>query len=82
MNIDDLSAEINMPVEELESAIAGNKGLCPELALRLSRYFGASAHFWMSIDAHHSLDIARRDLGDTLFEIQPHTGSIFENVAR
>lgn len=84
MNIHDSALAINMPVEQLEEAMSGNNRLCAELALRLSRYFGTSAHFWMSIDAHHSLEIARQQLGDSLFDIQPHGRSIFdggENLA-
>lgn len=84
MNVHDLAFAINMPVEHLEEAMSGNNRLCAELALRLSRYFGTSAHFWMSIDAHHSLKIARQQLGDSLFDIQPHGRSIFdggENLA-
>ena len=84
MNVHDLALAINMPVEQLEEAMSGNNRLCAELALRLSRYFGTSAHFWMSIDAHHSLEIARQQLGDSLFDIQPHGRSIFdggENLA-
>lgn len=34
-----------------------------EIALRLSRYFGNSAEFWLGIQMHYELDVAREQLG-------------------
>jgi|CXWL01.1.fsa_nt_gi plasmid maintenance system antidote protein VapI len=35
-------------------------------ALRLSKFFGTSAQFWLGLQAYYDLDIARSRLGDKL----------------
>jgi antitoxin HigA-1 len=35
-----------------------------ETALRLGRYFGNSAQFWMNLQAGYDLAVAERDLGE------------------
>ena len=40
------------------------RGISPERALRLARYFGNSAQFWMNLQARFELAVAERDLGE------------------
>jgi antitoxin HigA-1 len=35
-----------------------------ETALRLGRYFGNSAQFWMNLQAGYDLAVAERDVGE------------------
>ena len=82
MDIQDLAVALDMPATQIEAAVNGNDRLCPKLALRLSRYFGTSAHFWMSIDAHNSLEHARHELGDALTTIEPLDVSLFDSTSQ
>jgi addiction module HigA family antidote len=43
-----------------------------ETALRLGRFFGASAHFWLGLQAAYDLDIARQTVGERIkAEVHP-----------
>ena len=46
--------------------IAGNDAITADTALRLGRYFGTSAEFWLNLQTHHDLEIARRELASRL----------------
>ena len=41
----------------------GKRAISVETALRLGRYFGNDAQFWMNLQAHYDLALAERDLG-------------------
>ena len=51
-----------MPVGRLNEIIKGKRAITADTALRLHRYFGVSAEFWMNLQAHYELRIAKRDL--------------------
>jgi antitoxin HigA-1 len=36
------------------------RGISSEMALRLARYFGTTAEFWMNLQAHYDLAVSRR----------------------
>lgn len=48
--------------------VHGKRAISPDTALRLSRYFGTSAEFWMGMQATYDLEIARDRLGGTIAE--------------
>ena len=41
-----------------------------DTALRLARFFGTSAEFWMSLQADYDMAIARENIGTALDRIQ------------
>jgi len=48
----------------LSSQILNAKlGISAETALRLSRYFGNSARFWMNLQTRYELVVTERDIG-------------------
>jgi len=44
-----LSKELNIPQTRISEIIKGNRRITADTALRLSRYFGNSAKFWLGI---------------------------------
>lgn len=40
-----------------------------DTALRLSRYFGTSADFWMNLQSAYELDLARQQTGKAIQQI-------------
>lgn len=58
--------ELAVPQQELEDVLAERRGLTAELALRLSRYFGTSAEFWLNLQTAYELRAARAALGDEI----------------
>ena len=48
--------------------LSGKRGISPDTALRLGRYFGNDAHFWMSLQTNYDLAVAARESGDRIRE--------------
>jgi len=50
---------IEVPPNRLYQILAGKRSMTADTALRLSRYFGTSADFWMNLQSAYELDRAR-----------------------
>ena len=53
----------------LDQILAGKRRITADTALRLARYFGTSAEFWMNLQITYELDLARRRLGDAIARV-------------
>jgi addiction module HigA family antidote len=52
--------------------VRGERGVTPETAIRLARYFGGAAEFWLNLQMTHDLKVARQEYeGDIFAEIEP-----------
>ncbi|MGA2486895.1 MAG: HigA family addiction module antitoxin [Roseiarcus sp.] len=48
------------------------RGVSPETAMRLARYFGNSARFWLNLQTAYELALAERELGEKIAaEVSP-----------
>ncbi|MBN2720999.1 MAG: HigA family addiction module antidote protein [Proteobacteria bacterium] len=56
-----LSRDINVPVGRINDIIHGRRSITANTALRLGKYFGMTAEFWMGLQAEYDLRMARRD---------------------
>ena len=45
----ELARAIGVPYQRVNELVNGRRGMTPSLALRLDRYFGMSADFWMNL---------------------------------
>jgi len=54
-----LAKDLGVPLTRIAAILAGKRSISAETALRLSRYFGLSDGFWLSLQAAHDLDVAR-----------------------
>jgi addiction module HigA family antidote len=50
-----LSKDIGVPQTRVAEIIAGRRGISADTALRLSRYFGTSAEFWLNLQVAYDL---------------------------
>jgi addiction module HigA family antidote len=64
-----LAEMIAVPPNRLYQLLAGKRSMTADTALRLSRYFGMSADFWMILQSAYELDLARQRLGKTIQRI-------------
>jgi addiction module HigA family antidote len=72
LSINALSQEIKVPRTRLNDIVRGRRGITADTAMRLARYFGVSAHFWMNLQSHYELEVAEETLGKRLGrEIRP-----------
>ncbi|MBW1783523.1 MAG: HigA family addiction module antidote protein [Deltaproteobacteria bacterium] len=58
-----LALAIRVPSGRITQIMNGKRGISAETALRLSRYFGNSARFWMNLQSRYELDLAEQNIG-------------------
>lgn len=58
-----LALALRVPSGRITAILNGKRATTPETALRLSRFFGTSAQFWMNLQSRYDLSMAERELG-------------------
>lgn len=58
-----LALKLRVPANRISDIVRGRRALTAETALRLGRYFGTGAKFWVDLQAGYDLAVAERDLG-------------------
>jgi addiction module HigA family antidote len=72
-----LARDIDVPVGRISDIVSGKRGITPDTALRLSKYFGTDAELWMRLQSDYDLYVAR----DTSWsEIEPRVRA-YEPIA-
>jgi addiction module HigA family antidote len=64
-----LADVMEVPPNRLYQILAGKRSMTADTALRLSRYFGMSADFWMNLQSTYELDRARQQHGKAIRRI-------------
>lgn len=72
MTQSELAERIGVPFQRVNSLVNGRRNLTPDTALRLSKFFGTSAAFWMNHQLRWDLFIAQRDGKSELASIRPY----------
>ena len=57
---------LRLPSGRITDILNGKRGISPETALRLARYFGNSAEFWLDLQTAYELAIAQREMGSRI----------------
>jgi antitoxin HigA-1 len=58
-----LALKLRVPANRLTEIISGRRSISPDTALRLSRYFGPGATFWLNLQSQYDLAMAEKRLG-------------------
>lgn len=66
-----LAVSIGVPPRRINEIVHGNRGITADTALRLARYFGTSAEFWINLQSHYDLDRAEDRAGEQIAAIAP-----------
>ena len=62
---------VGVPRTRIERLVREETPVTADTALRLARYFGTTASFWMGLQAQYDLERAVDDLGKKLKRIEP-----------
>lgn len=54
---------LDIPVNRVTQILNGQRGISADTALRLARYFGTRAEFWMNLQQTYELRRAEQDAG-------------------
>lgn len=61
-----LALNIGVPARRINEIVLEKRRITADTALRLSRFFGTSAEFWLGLQAQYDLDITAEALGERL----------------
>lgn len=61
-----LAIDLRIPHSRVTAIIHGRRSISPDTALRLSRYFGTSAEFWIGLQQEFDLRKARAESGASI----------------
>lgn len=64
-----LARDIEVPPNRITGILHGTRGITADTALRLGRYFGTSAAFWMNLQQTYDLRRAEQEIGESLSRI-------------
>ena len=67
----EISQALGLPYQRINELINGRRALTPSTALRLAKYFGNSAGFWMSLQLRWDLYEAQSSEAKFLKKIRP-----------
>jgi len=61
-----LAIALRTPSGRITDIPNGKRGVSPETAMRLARYFGNSARFWLNLQTAYELTVAEAELGERI----------------
>jgi antitoxin HigA-1 len=66
-----LARALNVPPRRINEIVLGKRAITADTDLRLTRYFGLTAGFFLGLQADHDIMERRRELGPDLERINP-----------
>jgi addiction module HigA family antidote len=63
-----LGRELHIPNNRIYQILSGKRAITADTALRLGRWFGTGAEFWMNLQASYDLRIAEQEHGVAIRE--------------
>ncbi|MBK6326953.1 MAG: HigA family addiction module antidote protein [Chloroflexi bacterium] len=58
-----LALAMRVPTRRINEIIHGRRRITADTALRLARFFGTSAQFWLGLQLDYDLDVAQDEVG-------------------
>lgn len=71
-----LAHSIRVPPRRINEIVHEKRSISADTALRLARFFGTSAEFWMNLQAHYDLETQKSKLGDDLATLIAYTSEL------
>ena len=69
----ELADNIHVPYQRVNDIVNGRRGITPNTALRLAKFFNMSADFWMNLQLRWDLYFAQQDENKLLESIHPYS---------
>ncbi len=61
-----LALNLGVPARRINEIVLEKRGITADRALRLAKFFGTSAEFWLGLQAQYDLDVTAEALGERL----------------
>lgn len=66
-----LAVSIGVPPRRINEIVHGKRAITADTALRLGKYFGTSAQFWLNLQTHYDIDRAEDRAAEQIEAIRP-----------
>lgn len=66
LSVNALSEALDVPYSLLREVVEGKRGVTADTALRLVRYFGGEAQFWLNLQSAYDLRVAEMAAGEAI----------------
>lgn len=69
---ENLANNIGVSIQKVNEIVSEKQSVTADTALRLAKYFGTSAHFWLGLQSDYDLDITQEIFGEKIeMEVVP-----------
>jgi addiction module HigA family antidote len=58
LSMNKLALDLRVPVTRIADIVAERRGISPDTALRLGRYFKTTPRFWLNLQTKYDLEVA------------------------
>ena len=72
----ELARQLFVPENRISGVIRGRRSITADTALRLGRWFGTSANFWMNLQKSYGLRKVSNERGQEIKRIQPRVVAV------
>jgi addiction module HigA family antidote len=76
-----LARDLQVPPNRITAILQGQRAITADTALRLARYFGTSAAFWMNLQQLYELRLAEAEIKEVLELIPQREAAEMEDPA-
>lgn len=81
LSMNRLALDLRVPVTRIAEIVRERRGITPDTALRLARYFNTSPGFWLNLQTAYDLEVAQGKLSRTIEkEVRPGSCVAFDAV--
>src|SRR6266852_9939036 len=74
----ELAEFIHVPAQRIQEIVTDHQSVTPSIALRLAKYFGMSADFWMNLQLCWDLYHTRQAESEESNTIRPHAAALLD----
>jgi len=72
LSVNRLAMDLHVPVTRMNDIVRGRRSITADTALRLGKYFGTSAQFWLNLQSNYELELAQDLVGAQIeSQVQP-----------
>ena len=76
LSMNRLALDLRVPVTRIAEIVHERRGVTPDTALRLARYFNTSPGFWVNLQSDYDLEVAQDKLARIIErEVRPASGA-------
>lgn len=75
MSMNELAKALQVPMNRISAIVNGQRGITGDTAVRLARYWGTAPEYWMNLQTHYELELAKDALSESILQIQPRNAA-------